>query len=108
MFIYSCSVTAREEDIPVCAKEALTHVTVRTFKADKSVFSRWTADDPKKFLDMTYNDLNYAKLHKMIKDDDDRDNCAKVLAKYYEQIKHIFTFLAAKSAWPSINNSDYS
>jgi len=106
--MYSCSVTNREEDIPICAKEALTKKVEREFNNQKSVFSRWLVDDPSKNLEMTIIDLGYCKLHKMIKDDEDRDNVAKVIAKYYGQLKHIFTYLAAKSAWPAMTNQEYS
>ncbi|CDW72588.1 UNKNOWN [Stylonychia lemnae] len=109
----------REEDIPICKinylitpfkdiKGTKQKTFQRVFKKDTSVFKEWKEDTPQTIQLMLDDDLKYWKIHRFIKDDNDRLMCEKIIRQNVVLIKKIFITEICNSSFPNISWIDFS
>lgn len=79
----------------------------RVFSKNNSVFKHFldSTDEIKKI--MLDNDMKYAKLNKLIKDENDIKEITRVLYENYSEIKEIFDYYASESMYPTIGMIDF-
>ena len=78
------------------------------FKLKESVFKDWIIPNDKLIDEALRLDWGYSKLKKFIKSEIDQTEVYEVLLKHWRKIQETFTYLIAKSTYPSIGWLDFS
>jgi hypothetical protein len=80
---------------------------IRVFKLENSVFSKFKLDTPKVIDLACADDCNFSKIHRFVKDLDDRAAVFKMVKKYYSLLKDQFLSCIATKSYPVIDWMDF-
>ena len=107
-FTHRTIINVRDEDVPIFAKSEKSHINVRSFNKDNSVFREWKQDTPDDALACIEHDLEHWYIKKLIKKDEQLDELCDMIRKYAKELKNLYIMVASRSKYPQVSELDFS
>ena len=89
-------------------KEEAKDAIAEPFSKPNSVWKDFVEDTPSNLAKMLDQDISFSKIHKLVKQEDDKAALRKVLLKYYYKIKNIFMSLTGAAESSTLSLKDYT
>ena len=98
----------RIEDIIHYTKILKSHMKVRKFDKDKSVFKDWVTDTPIVDRKCLEHDMGFWKISKLKLDPEDMENMERLLEDNFSMMKSLYIYLISSSDYPGSNLVDFT